>query len=238
LQPSWLSRFVVVPWYNCVNSINDGSATYLYERANRLISETLSGVTSLYAYNGDGARLRQTISSIEIAGTVTTYTQDLAAPLPVVLQSRSGMTTTRYLYNVGTQPLAQSVAAWEYLLPDALGSVRQIANASGNIIRTQDYEPYGSPMNGSGSGQSVYGFTGEERDSYSKLVFLRARYYRPETGGFLSKDVWQGDYTRPQSLNGWGYGLGNPVTLIVVNGHHCSMIYVLSRMGRITIRQC
>jgi RHS repeat-associated protein len=45
----------------------------------------------------------------------------------------------------------------------------------------------------------------------SKLVFLRSRYYSPETARFLSKDVWQGDYTRPQSLNGWGYVEGNPI---------------------------
>jgi hypothetical protein len=41
-------------------------------------------------------------------------------------------------------------------MPDALGSVRQIADASGNIIRTQDYKPYGSALNSNGSGQSTY----------------------------------------------------------------------------------
>ena len=46
---------------------------------------------------------------------------------------------------------------------------------------------------------------------YIKLLFLRARYYSPETARFLSKDVWQGDYTRPQSLNGWGYVEGDPI---------------------------
>jgi YD repeat-containing protein len=76
---------VTYTWDNNGNLINDGSATYLYDRANRLISTTLSGVTSLYAYNGDGARLKQTL-----AGTVTTYTQNLVAPLPVVLQAKTG----------------------------------------------------------------------------------------------------------------------------------------------------
>jgi len=63
--------------------LSDGGATYLHDHANRLIITTLGSITSLYAYNGDGARLKQIV-----AGTVTTYTQDLATPLPVVLQSK------------------------------------------------------------------------------------------------------------------------------------------------------
>lgn len=58
---------------------------------------------------------------------------------------------------------------------------------------------------------SNYGFTGEWTDSYIKLIYLRSRYYAPETGRFITKDVWPGDYTRPLSLNGWNYVEGNPV---------------------------
>ena len=56
-------------------------------------------------------------------------------------------------------------------------------------------------------------------DTYIKLVFLRARYYSPETARFLSKDTWRGDYTRPQSLNGWDYVEGNPVNFGDPSGH-------------------
>jgi len=76
------------------------------------------------------------------------------------------MTTTKYLYATGTRPLAQNAMAWEYLLPDGLGSVRQIVNASSYLIRTQDYEPYGSLLSGNGSSRSVYGFSGEEERHY------------------------------------------------------------------------
>jgi hypothetical protein len=34
----------------------------------------------------------------------------------------------------------------------------------------------------------------------------------------LSKDVWQGDYTRPQSLNAWGYTEGNPINRVDPSG--------------------
>jgi RHS repeat-associated protein len=196
---------VTYTWDNNGNLINDGSALYRYDQANRLISTTLNSATSLYAYNGDGVRLKQIV-----AGAVTTYTQDVAAPLPVVLQSRTGVTTTKYLYSEGTRPLAQNATAWEYLLPDALGSVRQIANTSGYINLTKDYGPYGSVLNSSGSSPSAYGFTGEQRD-HSGLIYLRARYMQPALGIFLARDPWSGDVLRPGSMNGYSYTEGNPV---------------------------
>ncbi len=113
--------------------------------------------------NGDGARLKQTV-----AGTVTTYTQDLAAPLPVILQARTGSATTQYLCALGTRPLAaaRNGGAWEYLLPDALGSVRQIADANGNVTLAESYEPYGSVLTSTGTASSIFGYAGEQLGSY------------------------------------------------------------------------
>jgi RHS repeat-associated protein len=58
---------------------------------------------------------------------------------------------------------------------------------------------------------TCFGYTGYKNDSYIKLLFLRSRYYSPDTARFLSKDSWQGDYTRPQSLDAWAYTEGNPI---------------------------
>ena len=150
---------IAYTWDNNGNLTNDGSANYLYDRANRLISTTLGGATTLFNYNGDGVRLKQVV-----AGVPTTYTQDLAAPLPVVLQAKTGITTTKYVYSLGTRPLAQNSAAWEYLLPDALGSVRQIADANGSVTLAKSYEPYGSVLNSNGSASSIFAHGEEQAD--------------------------------------------------------------------------
>ncbi len=192
-------------WDNNGNLINDGSATYLYDRANRMISTTQSGVTSLYAYNGDGARLKQIV-----AGVVTTYTQDMASPLPVVVQVKTGTATTQYLYAFGTRPLAQNGGAWEYLLPDALGSVRQIADANGNVTLAESYEPYGSVLTSTGTASSIFAYAGEQADT-SGLIYLRARYMNPRLGLFLARDPWSGEAMRPGSMNGWRYAEGEPI---------------------------
>lgn len=53
------------------------------------------------------------------------------------------------------------------------------------------------------------------------LVHLRARYYAPWQGRFVSKDVWEGDVRKPMSLNSWNYVLSNPVIAIDPSGQIC-----------------
>ncbi len=43
------------------------------------------------------------------------------------------------------------------------------------------------------------------------LTYLRARYYASDTGRFISRDTWGGNYNRPLSLNRWNYTNSNPI---------------------------
>ena len=197
---------VAYTWNANGNLLNDGNATYAYDFENRLVSTTLSGVNTQFGYNGDGIRLRL----IE-AGALTTYTQDYAAPLPVVVQAKTGSASTQYVYSMDTGPVAEyEAAAWEYLLADPLGSVRQLVNSSGNVTLLKSYEPYGSVLNSQGSATSIFGYAGEQTDT-TGLVYLRARYMQPRLGLFLSRDAWEGDVLRPGSMNGWNYVEGSPI---------------------------
>jgi len=63
------------------NLTNDGTASSTYDALNRM---TVRGVTT-YTYNGDGVLVRQVAGSTRI-----TYTQDLAAPLSQILQTKHG----------------------------------------------------------------------------------------------------------------------------------------------------
>ena len=98
----------------------------------------------------------------------------------------------------------------DYFLTDALGSVRQLTDASGAITLAKSYQPYGATLASAGSGTSPFAFTGEQVDA-SGLTYLRARYYSSGDGRFLTRDTWMGDYNRPLSLNRWNYVSGNPV---------------------------
>ncbi len=69
----------------------------------------------------------------------------------------------------------------QYFGADALGSVRQIYNSSGQIIANKRYDPYGNVLAQNGADSSNYGYTGEWMDA-TGLEYLRARYYAPGQG--------------------------------------------------------
>jgi hypothetical protein len=96
---------------------------------------------------------------------INSGTQDYAAPLLVVLQAKASTASTQYVYSLGTRPLAEYDGTWEYLLADGLGSVRQIADASGNVTLLKSYEPHGSVLNSQGSATSIFGYSGEQTDT-------------------------------------------------------------------------
>jgi RHS repeat-associated protein len=93
-----------------------------------------------------------------------------------------------------------------------------ISDAGGTVTLEKSYTSFGEVFSESGSGESLYGYTGEVTDP-SGLVFLRARYYLPGSGRFTSKDTWPGDPNHPLSFNWWSYGLNNPIIFTDPSGN-------------------
>jgi RHS repeat-associated protein len=74
-----------------------------------------------------------------------------------------------------------------YYLADGLGSTMATTDASGNIVNTYTYDPYGATTSSTGSQPNAFQFAGQATDP-TGLQYLRARYYDPATGAFLSSD--------------------------------------------------
>jgi RHS repeat-associated protein len=200
---------VAYAWDANGNLLSDGANTYTYDGANRLTGVTDGGSAVSYAYNGLGDRLQTSAS-----GQTTRYTLDLVSGLTQVLDDGG------YTYLYGNGRIAQyGTSGGEYFLGDALGSVRQLADASGAVRLARSYQPYGELLASNGDGESVYGFTGEATDALTGMVYLRARWYAPQDGRFTSKDVWQGNSYRPLSQNGWNYVEGNPINFVDPSGY-------------------
>jgi RHS repeat-associated protein len=162
-----------------------------------------------FAYDGLGNRLAQVVD-----GVTTDYVLDIAGGLPQVIVETAGGQTTAYLPG-----LAQDQGAtWAYYLPDGLGSIRQLTDAGAQVTLARSYEPFGKLLEQAGMGSSGFGFAGEQEDASTGLVFLRARYYEPAVGRFVSKDPWMGSALAPQSLNGWSYGRNNPINRVDPSG--------------------
>jgi len=187
-------------WDDNGNLLDDGLREYAYDHANRLISVEMGADSHEFGYNGLGDRLRQTAN-----GAPTDYTLDLATGLTQVLFDGDNT----YLYGVVRIGELQP-DGWEYHLGDSLASMRQLADTAGVIGLAQAYQPFGSVLSATGAASSMYGFTGEHGDG-TGLVYLRARYYSPSQGRFLTRDVWVRVPERPMSYHAWMFARDNPV---------------------------
>jgi RHS repeat-associated protein len=116
---------------------------------------------------------------------------------------------------------AGRVAAWGqqnyYYIYDGLGSIVALVNESGQIIENYAYDEWGVPA-GIPSGLNTFGFAGEDYDPVTGLVFLRARYYKPDIGRFVTQDEVVGAQTDPLSWNLYIYARNNPATLTDPSG--------------------
>jgi RHS repeat-associated protein len=113
--------------------------------------------------------------------------------------------------------MAHCPAGSAYHLPDALGSVRQMADPDAAAIFAQSYEPYGNVLGVSGESRTPYGFAGEWMDR-TGLMHLRARYYAPYFGAFVQPDPWGGEPSIPSTMHEYLYALNNPVINVDPSG--------------------
>jgi RHS repeat-associated protein len=175
-------------WDDNGNLTDRGSDSFSWDYEDRMVSATVNSVTTTFAYRGDGLRNSRTVG-----GNTTTFTWDIASGLPVVLDDGN-----QYVYGAGLTSMKQS-GSWYYYLADGLGSTMAIVDASGNSQKSYQYDVYGEVTGGSGSLTNEFDFAGQQTDG-TGLQYLRARYYDPETGVFLSRDPMAAG-------NGWlGHG--------------------------------
>ncbi len=204
-SPSCVMGHRAAPKVTCIgdakgNLSHDGVRTYQYDHANRLKQVTEGSLTTQFAYNGDGVRVGKTIGA-----ATTDYLVDLAATLPVAISD------TDAIYFYGLDIIAEQLAGADryYYVHDGLGSVRQVLDSAGQIATRYTYDPFGMPLPGDGV-PNPWQFTGEAWDAEVELLYLRARYYQPETGRFMTKDPWRGEPSRPGTLNPYLYVRNNP----------------------------
>ena len=186
---------------NQTSRVSGTTDTFGYDHENRLTNSTIGGVNGVYAYNGDGLRM-----SRSIGGTAVSYTWDVNLPLPVILQDSQG---NSYVYGLDLISRTDSAGVQEYYLYDGLGSTTHLADGSGNVMATYGYDVFGGLRSGAPAATDRL-FTGEQNDP-SGLEYLRARYYDPSIGRFLSRDPLPGG-------NRYAYVENNPVNFTDPSG--------------------
>ena len=192
------------------NTVTSGGRTFAYDSENHLTSMNNGGVTIIY--DGDGNRVSKTAS-----GVTTLYLVDDLNPTgyaQVIEELSGGAVQREYAYGLQRINENQIISGtWtpSFYGYDGGGSVRQLTNLAAAVTDRYNYDAFGNLLNSTGATPNNYLYRGEQYDTNLNLYYLRARYYNPATGRFMSRDPNAGKLKDPKSLHKYLYADGNPV---------------------------
>jgi RHS repeat-associated protein len=180
--------------------------TFTWDSWGRLMQVVTDTDMITYTYNGDSVRVGKSVN-----GVPTAYLQDLSQGMPFVIASTSAGNTQRFVYGLDLLATQDETNAWSFYHYDSLGNVRHMSNESGQGTIAYQYDAFGAVRNQVGNSDNPFTFAGGQVDESINLLFLRARYYDPEIGRFLSTDPMPDVPGVNQTLNPYLYALNNPI---------------------------
>lgn len=209
------------------NQTAAGTKTFEYNFDNKLTKYIEPTATTEYKYDGIGNRLSQKV------GTVTTqFVNDVSGDLTKVLVAKNTSTNTSnyFVQGLGSTLSEGGTAntARQYYIHDGTGNVRFVTDNTGAKLQYLSYDPYGNPLGSNGT--DVFQYKGEQADQ-GGMYFMRARYYDPATGRFISKDPLPGKLNNPQSQNGYNYANNDPINSSDPSGESGQLIAAIVGVG-------
>ncbi len=161
------------------NVINDGTHAYTWDGRNHLVAVDNGGSAS-FSYDPFGRRISKTVYGLN-----TGYLYNGAN----VVQELSGSSPSANLLSGGVDEVFARTdsSGTDSFLRDGLGSTLALTDSAGTIQQSYAYDPYGGTSTTGNSSTNSYQFTGRETDA-TGLYYLRARYYNPAFGRFMSED--------------------------------------------------
>ena len=189
---------------NLTQDLNKGISSITYNLLNLpqtlSISNSLGSATNSYTYAADGRKLKA-----EIGSKTTEYCGN-------VIYENGAL--KRILVDGGYI----EGGAYYFYLTDHLGNNRVVANASGSIVQTNHYYPFGmSFAEGTVTSSQPYKYNGKELDTDRglNLYDYSARYMDPALGRFNTVDSKAEKYPW---LSPYIYVDNNPLKFIDPNG--------------------
>ena len=191
-----------------LSEIND--TTYEFDYDHRLVAVS-DAESSSYVYDGRDKRLEAMRD-----GTITKYIYDAAGNL--LAEAGPSNTITRYyIYGQGLMAMVTPTDELYGYNFDAIGSTIAMTDDSGQIVNAYAYTPFGRITNKQETIAQPFTFVGQHgvMTEPNGFYYMRARYYDPQTGRFISQDPLGFD---GGDVNLYIYAANNPVLLIDPNG--------------------
>ncbi|MBA3534133.1 MAG: RHS repeat-associated core domain-containing protein, partial [Ardenticatenales bacterium] len=210
------------------NLVNSDSTSRRYDFENRL--KEFNGGTVRFVYDGDG-----NLAAMTVLGETTTYLVDDLNPTgytQVVEELTNGVVQRVFTYGDELISQRQQLAGtWttSFYGYDGHGSVRMLTTESGRATDQYTYDAFGNLISSSGNTPNAHLYAGERYEANSGSYFLRARYYNPISGRFLSMDPYPGDFSNPLTLHKYLYVHGDPVNNLDPSGLYALSDYTVTK---------
>ena len=193
-----------------------------YDRENRLTEARSQESVVSYTYDPLGRLIRRVAYRNDSGSWILTSDSCLyyAGWQLIAEYDGAGNLQRKYVYGTGIDELVRMTSGSTnyYYHSEGLGSVTEITDSTGSVVKQYRYDVNGAPTIYSASGvvtnASAVGnrllFTGRDRDPDTGWYNYRYRYYNPSLGRFVQPD--------PIGLNGgdgnsYRYCFGNPHSL-------------------------
>ncbi len=208
-----------------VQSVANGTTTvYDYDNNGNLVKTTKG--TEITAYTCDGFnRLKETnmpdgtwmnnfydAFGMRTAVVENSIRSDFTLDGDNVIAETSSGKNIRYLRGLGLIANQENQGEYAYYLHNAHGDVVNLVNGTGDILNSYNYDAFGNEETYTETVANRFMYAGEQFDKVTGQYYLRARYYAPQVGRFITEDPIN------DGLNWYTYCENNPIRFIDPNG--------------------
>jgi len=181
--------------------------TYTFDYEHRLTGISGASINEQFRYDGAGNRLE-----VVRNGVVTRYVYDLNGNL-IAEATGNNVITRYYIHGLGLLAMATPAGALYCYHFDATGHTVALTDIGKRIINKYAYTPDGVVANQEETVPQPFKYAGRhgvmaEPDGF---YYMRARYYDPQVGRFISEDPLGFD---GGDINLYAYAGNNPVMLV------------------------
>jgi RHS repeat-associated protein len=162
-------------------SVNSDIYTFDYEHR---LSNITGAIFAQYSYDGKANRLKAVRNSV-----TTYYIYDMNGN--VLAEANGSKAITKYYVHgqglIGMVKPADSVYSYHY---NAIGSTIALTDASQNVVNKYSYKPFGEIMSQTEAISQPFKYVGQYgvMAESNGFYYMRARYYDPKVGRFISED--------------------------------------------------
>ena len=194
------------------NRLNENVVNH-YNALNQLTQTLTKNYKVRFTYDAEGLRTSKTVN-----GEKTVFVWD--GDQLVMELSEGGKVQKRYIRgNDLVYADKGENTEKQYYLTDPHGNVVQLTDESGKVIKTYEYDSFGNEVKPDGKDDNPFRYCGEYYDKETGEIYLRARYYQPAAGRFLTRDTYTGEEDELLSLNLYTYCENDGLNNVDPDGH-------------------